>query len=147
MRALIQRVKAASVAVDGEVISRINRGWLVLLGVGHGDSEDDANYLATKIADLRAFEDTDGKMNFAVGETGGKILVVSQFTLFGDTSRGRRPSFTNAAPPAEANALYVRFIDLLKARGLAVETGRFQAKMDVQLVNDGPVTFWLDSRA
>jgi D-tyrosyl-tRNA(Tyr) deacylase len=146
MRAVIQRVSRASVAVESEVVGRIGAGWLVLLGVARGDSEADADRLAEKVANLRAFADEQGKMNRSVAEVGGGVLVVSQFTLLGDCRAGRRPSFTDAADPADAERLYLRFVDRLKAAGLAVETGVFRAHMDVELVNDGPVTFLVDSR-
>ncbi|MBI1353393.1 MAG: D-tyrosyl-tRNA(Tyr) deacylase [Acidobacteria bacterium] len=146
MRAVVQRVTRAEVKVDGATTGRIGAGLLTLLGVGQGDDESDAVYLADKIAGLRIFEDDDGKMNLSVGDIGGAVLVVSQFTLFGDVRRGRRPSFDGAAPPAEANRLYERFCELLRERGLPVETGVFQAMMDVELLNQGPVTILLDSK-
>lgn len=146
MRAVIQRVTRASVEVDGAVVGRIGSGLLVLLGVGKGDTEADARSVADKIATLRIFADPQGKMNVAVGDAGGGVLVVSQFTLLGDTSKGRRPGFDRAAPPEEARRLYEVLVTLLKARGLPVETGRFGASMAVELVNDGPVTFLVDSR-
>ena len=145
MRAVVQRVSRASVCVDGAVTGAVSRGLLVLLGVGDGDVEADAAYLADKIAGLRIFEDEAGKMNRSVEDIGGGVLVVSQFTLFGDVRRGRRPSFDQAAPPTEANRLYEVFCELLRKKGLAVETGVFQAMMDVELVNQGPVTILLDS--
>ncbi len=146
MRAVIQRVSRASVEVDGEIVGRIGRGLLILLGVGKGDTEADAQYLADKMATLRIFADEHGKMNLAVADGAGGVLVVSQFTLLGDIQKGRRPGFDRAAPPDEARRLYEAVITLLKARGLTVETGRFGASMAVELVNDGPVTFLLDSR-
>jgi D-tyrosyl-tRNA(Tyr) deacylase len=146
MRAVIQRVSHASVTVDGRVVGEVGLGFLVLLGVGHGDGEADAAYLAEKIAGLRVFGDAEGKMNLALGDVGGGALVVSQFTLYGDTRRGRRPSFTDAAPPDEADRLYRVFCDLLAARGIPVARGVFQAHMRVALLNDGPVTLLLDSR-
>jgi len=146
MRAVVQRVSRAQVSVDGEVVGRIDRGLLVLLGVGSDDGEADADYLAEKIAGLRIFEDDAGKMNRAVGEVGGVVLAVSQFTLYGDARRGKRPSFDAAAPPDEARRLYEYFVERIRAAGLRCETGRFQAMMQVELVNDGPVTILLDSR-
>lgn len=146
MRAIIQRVKEAKVDVDGETVGKIGEGILVLLGAGKDDSDVDAEYLAEKILTLRIFEDTDGKMNLSVTDTGGSLLVVSQFTLYGDCRKGRRPSFDKAAPPEVAEALYEEFVSKLRARGARVETGRFRAMMDVHLVNWGPVTLMLDSR-
>jgi D-aminoacyl-tRNA deacylase len=124
----------------------IGRGLLVLLGVGHGDTEQDANYLAEKISGLRIFEDEDGKMNRSVREVGGSVLAVSQFTLYGDVRRGKRPSFDDAAPPESARRLYDFFVERVRATGLPCETGRFQQMMQVELVNEGPVTILLDSR-
>lgn len=136
----MQRVSSARVEIDGEVAGSIGRGLLVLLGVGQGDSEKQAHWLADKIASLRIFEDDAGKMNLSVEEVGGSALVVSQFTLYGDCRKGRRPSFAGAAPPEEADRLYQVFVARLRERGLPVETGVFQAMMQVHLVNDGPVT-------
>ncbi|HZG56423.1 D-aminoacyl-tRNA deacylase [Paenibacillus sp.] len=147
MRALLQRSKAASVVVAGETVGAIEEGLVVLLGVGQEDGEADAVYLADKIAGLRIFEDEDGKMNRSVLDVGGAVLSVSQFTLYGDTRKGRRPNFMAAARPEAAQALYERFNALLRERGLRVETGRFGEMMDVSLVNWGPVTLWLDSKA
>ena len=146
MRAIIKRVKEARVDVDGETVGRIGEGMLVLLGAGKDDSDIDAEYLAEKILTLRIFEDPDGKMNLSVTDTGGSLLVVSQFTLYGDCRKGRRPSFDKAAPPELAEALYEEFVSKLRSRGARVETGRFRAMMDVHLVNWGPVTLMLDSR-
>ena len=146
MRAVLQRVSRASVEVEGRIVGRIGVGWLVLLGVAKGDSDEDADRLAEKVAGLRAFEDDAGKMNLAVAEVGGSVLVVSQFTLLGDCRAGRRPSFIEAAEPIEAERLYLRFADRVRGLGLAVETGTFRADMKVELVNDGPVTLLLDSR-
>ncbi|MBV8559066.1 MAG: D-tyrosyl-tRNA(Tyr) deacylase [Planctomycetaceae bacterium] len=146
MRAVLQRVSRASVEVEGRVVGRIGRGWLVLLGVARGDRDDDADWLVEKVANLRAFEDDQGKMNRSVAEAGGGVLVVSQFTLLGDCRAGRRPSFTEAAEPREAERLYLRFAGRLAATGLEVATGIFRAMMQVELVNDGPVTLLLDSR-
>lgn len=145
MRAVVQRVRRAKVTVSGEIIGEIGHGLLVLLGVGQGDSEADADYLAGKIIGLRVFEDDAGKMNRAVGEVGGGMLVVSQFTLYGDVRRGRRPSFDDAARPEKARALYEYFVARIRAAGLPCETGRFQEMMAVELVNDGPVTILVDS--
>ncbi len=145
MRAVVQRVKRASVTVNGEVVGRIEKGLLVLLGVGRDDTEADADYLAAKVAGLRVFEDGDGKMNLAAADAGGAVLAVSQFTLYGDVRRGKRPSFDDAAPPVLANRLYERFVQHIRDAGLHCETGRFQEMMDVELVNDGPVTILLDS--
>jgi len=144
MRALIQRVSRASVHVDGEKVAGIGLGFLVLLGVADGDGEAEAAWLARKIAGLRLFEDDAGKMNLGLGDVGGAVLAVSQFTLYGDARKGRRPSFTRAAPPAQAQELYEKFCALLAAQGVAVEKGVFQAHMEVSLVNDGPVTLWLE---
>lgn len=145
MRAVVQRVKQASVTVAGEVTGEIGPGLLVLLGVGGGDSEKDADYLAGKIFHLRIFADNADKMNLTVGETGGALLVVSQFTLHGDCRKGRRPSYNAAAPPETAEKLYDYFVAALRALGAPVATGRFQAMMEVNLINDGPVTILLDS--
>lgn len=146
MRAVVQRVSRAEVRVEGAVSGSVGKGLLVLLGVAREDGDDDARALADKIAALRVFEDAAGKMNLSVAEAGGGLLVVSQFTLLGDARKGNRPSFVDAAPPEEANALYERVCALLRAKGLAVGTGVFRAHMDVELVNDGPVTLLLDSR-
>ena len=145
MRAVVQRVSRAEVRVEGRVTGAVGRGLLVLLGVAQGDGEDAARYLAEKVAALRIFEDDAGKMNRAVAEVGGGVLVVSQFTLLGDGRKGNRPSFTAAAPPELADALYQRFCGLLREKGLTVATGVFRAHMEVELVNDGPVTLLLDS--
>ena len=146
MRAVLQRVREARVEANGTVTSAIGIGLLVLLGVSRGDSKDDADYLAEKIAGLRIFPDEQGRMNRSVVEIGGAILVVSQFTLYGDCRRGRRPSFDEAAPPDEARSLYEYFVERLRASNLTTETGVFQASMQVHLVNDGPVTLLLESR-
>jgi len=145
MRAVVQRVSRARVKVGDEVVGEIAHGLLVLLGVGHEDNQASADYLSDKIIGLRVFEDDSGKMNRAVGEAGGKLLVVSQFTLYGDVRRGKRPSFDAAAPPEKARALYEYFVERIRVAGLACETGRFQEMMQVELVNDGPVTILLDS--
>jgi len=145
MRAVVQRVSRAQVTVDGIVTGKINCGLLVLLGVARGDSQADADYLADKISGLRIFEDAEGKMNLSVTEMDGSVLVVSQFTLYGDVRRGKRPSFDAAAPPEQARKLYEYFVERIRAAGLPCETGRFQEMMEVELVNDGPVTILLDS--
>lgn len=147
MIALLQRVSRAKVTVDGQVSGQIGHGWLILLGVGKADTDETARWLADRVLGLRAFADDAGKMNRSVLDTRGELLVVSQFTLMADCLSGRRPSFTPAAPPDEANRLYEFFVAVLKESGLKVETGIFGAHMDVELVNDGPVTFWLDSSA
>lgn len=146
MIAVVQRVSRASVRVGGDTVGAIDSGLLVLLGVALGDTEADSEWLANKCAEMRIFRDDADKMNLSVIDTGGSVLVVSQFTLLGDCSRGRRPSFTNAAPPAEADRLYRNFVDRLVSRGLRAATGVFQAMMEVELVNDGPVTMLLDSK-
>jgi D-aminoacyl-tRNA deacylase len=145
VRAVIQRVARASVRVDGRVTGEIQAGMLVLLGVGRTDNPESASYLAEKIANLRVFADQAGKMNLSLLEVRGAALVVSQFTLYGDTRGGRRPSYIQAAPPAEANRLYEDFVQSFRSLGIPVETGVFQANMQVELVNDGPVTILLDS--
>jgi len=145
MRAVVQRVSRAQVTVDKAVVGAIDRGLLILLGVSRSDTQADADYLADKIAGLRIFEDRDGRMNLSVAETGGGVLVVSQFTLYGDVRRGKRPSFDAAAPPEQARQLYEYFVERIRATGLTCQTGRFQAAMEVELVNDGPVTILLDS--
>ena len=145
MRAVVQRVSRASVTVDSEVIAEIARGLLVLLGVAEKDTTADADYLVEKILNLRIFEDADDKMNLSLLDINGEMLVVSQFTLYGDTRRGRRPSFIDAARPEKANELYEYFVARAQEQLPKVETGRFQAMMDVELVNDGPVTIILDS--
>ncbi|MFZ5927898.1 MAG: D-aminoacyl-tRNA deacylase [Acidobacteriota bacterium] len=146
MRAVLQRVSQASVTVGGEVVGRIGPGLLVLLGVGKGDTDQDAEALARKIVELRVFQDGAGKMNLSLKEAGGSLLVVSQFTLYGDTRKGRRPSFDLAAPPEEARRLYERFVEAARALGVEVATGVFQAMMSVSLVNEGPVTLLVESR-
>jgi D-tyrosyl-tRNA(Tyr) deacylase len=145
MRAVIQRVSRAKVTVGGETIGQIENGLLVLLGVSKADTEADADYLAEKIAGVRIFEDVNEKMNLSVMDANGKVLVVSQFTLYGDMRRGRRPSFDDAAPPERARALYEYFVGRIRATGIRCETGQFQATMQVELVNEGPVTILLDS--
>jgi len=145
MRAVVQRVSKASVTVEGRVVGSIGPGFLVLLGVRQGDTEADADYLAEKIAYLRIFEDAEGKMNLSLLDVGGGALVISQFTLYGDARKGRRPSFSDAAPPEQANRLYAYFCDRLTGCGITVARGVFQAHMDVALINQGPVTLLLDS--
>jgi D-aminoacyl-tRNA deacylase len=146
MRAVVQRVSRAKVTVNRQVASEIGPGLLVLLGVGQNDTEADADYLAEKIAGLRIFEDAEGKMNRALGESGGAVLAVSQFTLYGDVRRGKRPSFDAAARPEQARRLYDHFVEKIRAAGLRCETGRFQEMMQVELLNEGPVTILLDSQ-
>lgn len=145
MRAVIQRVSRAKVTVNGETTGEIERGLLVLLGVGTGDGRADVDYLAEKTIGLRIFEDADGKMNLSVADAGGALLVVSQFTLYGDVRRGKRPSFDAAAPPQQARELYEYFVEKIRVAGLRCETGRFQEMMTVELANEGPVTILLDS--
>jgi D-tyrosyl-tRNA(Tyr) deacylase len=146
MRAIVQRVSRASVKVNGEITGNIAEGLLILLGVAQDDSEPDADYLADKIAGLRIFEDDQGKMNRSVVDIGGAVLAVSQFTLFGDVRKGKRPSFDTAARPERARALYEYFVARISSLGLLCETGRFQEMMEVELVNQGPVTILLDSK-
>ena len=146
MRAVVQRVSRAKVTVGGEITGQIERGLVVLLGVADDDTQDDVIYLAQKIAGLRIFEDADGKMNLDLAEVGGAMLVVSQFTLLGDCRKGRRPSFVRAARPEKAKELYQSFVVEVRGQGIRCETGRFQEHMDVELVNDGPVTLLVDSR-
>jgi D-tyrosyl-tRNA(Tyr) deacylase len=146
MRAVVQRVSRASVKVDGELTGKIADGLLVLLGVAPDDTESDADYMADKVAGLRIFEDDAGKMNRSVADVDGAVLAVSQFTLFGDARKGKRPSFDGAARPELANTLYRHFVERVRALGLRCETGRFQETMEVDLVNQGPVTILLDSK-
>lgn len=145
MRAVIQRVRSGSVLVDCKTIARIGRGFVILLGVSTSDTEREAVWLAEKTANLRVFEDSEGKMNLSLLEVNGEALVVSQFTLYGDVRKGRRPSFTDAAPPDKADELYKRYVELLEKCGVRVQTGRFRAKMIVNIENDGPVTLILDT--
>jgi D-tyrosyl-tRNA(Tyr) deacylase len=145
MRAVVQRVSRARVTVKGETVGEIGLGLLVLLGVGAGDTRPEADYLVEKTIGLRIFEDAGGKMNLSVAEVGGGLLVVSQFTLYGDARRGKRPSFDGAAPPEQARELYEYFVEKVRASGVRSETGRFQETMQVELVNEGPVTILLDS--
>jgi D-tyrosyl-tRNA(Tyr) deacylase len=146
MRAVVQRVRRAAVVIEGETIAAIEHGLLVLLGVTTADTRADVQWLAEKTANLRIFNDEDGKMNLSVADVGGSLLVVSQFTLYGDCRKGRRPSFIAAAPPETAVPLYEAFVDALRSLGLPVQTGRFGAMMQVELVNDGPVTLILDTK-
>jgi len=146
MRAVVQRVSQASVEVDGNITGKIDRGLLVYLGVEEGDNDEDLRYIVDKVANLRVFQDDQGKMNLSVMDIGGSVLIVSQFTLCGDCRRGRRPSFSKAAQLEEANRYYEKSIEALKELGLQVETGIFQADMKVQSINDGPVTILLDSK-
>jgi D-tyrosyl-tRNA(Tyr) deacylase len=144
MRVLLQRVARAAVRVGSRSTGAIERGFVLLVGFTHADSEANAIWMAEKVAGLRLFADAEGKMNLALDDVGGAVLVVSQFTLYGDAQKGRRPSFVDAARPDQAMPLYERFVALLRERGLHVETGEFGAMMDVELVNDGPVTLWLE---
>ena len=144
MRLLLQRVSRAEVRVDGRVTGRINQGYLLLVGVTHSDTASQLEWMAEKVAGLRLFADADGKMNLGLSDVGAAVLVVSQFTLYGDSAKGRRPSFVDAARPEIAKPLYDRFVALLRERALPVETGEFGAMMEVELVNDGPVTLWLE---
>ncbi|MBA1336817.1 MAG: D-aminoacyl-tRNA deacylase [Firmicutes bacterium] len=145
MRAVVQRVTTGRVVVDGKIVGQIGKGFVVLLGVGNNDGKEDVEYMAEKICNLRVFEDGEGKMNLSIKEVGGELLVVSQFTLYGDCRKGRRPGFTDAAPPQKADALYRDFVDYCISKGIKTETGVFQAHMEVELTNDGPVTLLLDS--
>ena len=147
MRALLQRVSAAQVAVDDQIVGQIGRGFCILLGVTHGDTNREADWLAQKISGLRLFEDPAGKLNLGLEEVGGELLVVSQFTLYADTQRGRRPSFSAAAPPERSEPLYEYFVEQLREAGFRVATGVFGAAMQIQLVNDGPVTLMLEREA
>ena len=147
MRALVQRVSTASVTVDDQVIGRIGKGFVILLGVTHTDSEVEAEWLARKVAGLRVFDDDEGKMNAALSDVNGELLVVSQFTLYGDARRGRRPSYTNAARPEQAEPLVAYFVDQLRGMGYNVATGLFGANMDVEIHNDGPVTLMVEREA
>ena len=146
MRAVVQRVKSAEVYVEDRLTGKIGKGLLVFVGVGKGDGEEDVSYLVSKLPGLRVFEDASGRFNLSLKEIAGEMLIVSQFTLYGDVRKGRRPSFTEAEEPAPAKSLYNRVIDQLREHGVPVQTGEFQAKMEVRLVNDGPVTLWLDSK-
>ena len=146
MKALLQRVTSASVSVAGEVVGRMGRGLVVLVGIANGDTEKDAQYLAQKIVNLRIFADQEERFNLSALDIKGELLLVSQFTLLADTRKGRRPSFTDAAPPAQAEELFQQFVGEVRAAGLKVETGRFQQYMQVEIHNDGPVTIMLDSK-
>jgi D-aminoacyl-tRNA deacylase len=146
MRAVVQRVKKCSVTAGGKIVGQIGPGLLVLLGIARDDSRTDVQYLSKKIANLRIFEDFEGRLNRSLMEIGGKMLVVSQFTLLGDCRKGRRPTFVNAAGPETATELYEYFVEQVRQLGISVETGRFRAKMEVNLINDGPVTLILESR-
>jgi D-aminoacyl-tRNA deacylase len=144
MRALIQRVRSGKVSVEGHTVAEIGRGMVILLGIGHSDNEEKARFLADKITTLRIFEDTEGKFNKSILDEGGAIIVISQFTLYADARKGRRPSFTDAAAPEVAAPLVEKFADLLRARGISTQTGVFGAHMLVEIKNDGPVTIWLE---
>lgn len=146
MRAVVQRVTKASVSIEGKIVGQINRGLVILLGVKNGDDESDARFLADKCVNLRIFADAEGKFNLSALEVGGELLVVSQFTLYGDTRKGRRPSFVDAAPPEISEPLYQRFVEYLRQSGLKVATGEFGAMMLVEIHNDGPVTLILESK-
>jgi len=144
MRALLQRVSRASVTVDGKVISQIGKGLVILLGIGHEDGEEQVTFLAEKVANLRIFEDEQGKTNLSILDVKGEAIVVSQFTLYADSRKGRRPSFTDAALPEVAEPLVNQFVDLLRGHGIPTQTGQFGAHMLVEIHNDGPVTIWLE---
>ena len=146
MRAVVQRVKNAGVTIDGENISEIGKGLLILIGITQGDTQADIDYIVSKCANLRIFDDEDGVMNLSGSDIGAEILVVSQFTLYGDARKGRRPSYINALAPSDAEPVYEKTVEAFRETGLKVKTGRFGAEMDVRLVNDGPVTILLDSR-
>ena len=145
MRAVLTRVKSASVSIDGETVGKIGQGFLILLGVGPEDTQEKCRYLAEKALSLRVFEDENGKMNLGLGDVGGQVLVVSQFTLYGNCRKGRRPSFTEAAPPQLGNALYEKFLSVCEELGYPPQHGRFGADMQVESINDGPVTLILDT--
>ena len=147
MRVLLQRVSHASVSIEGNVISSIGKGLLILLGIGHGDGEDQAGFLAEKVANLRIFQDGQGKTNLSVMDIKGEAIVVSQFTLYADARKGRRPSFTDAAAPGLAAPLVERFVELLRGHGIPTQTGKFGEHMSVDIQNDGPVTIWLENES
>ncbi len=147
MRVVLQRVQKASVEIEGKIVGEIAKGLLLFVGITHEDTEKEAHYLAEKIVNLRVFEDDDGKMNLSLKDVGGQVLSISQFTLYGDTKKGRRPSFVDAAKPELANPLYERFNSLLRQQDVIVETGEFGADMAVSLINDGPVTIILESNS
>lgn len=144
MRVLIQRVSKASVTIEGQTISSIGKGLLILLGIGHDDAEEQTNFLAEKVANLRIFEDEQGKTNLSILDVGGEVIVVSQFTLYANTQKGRRPSFIEAALPEAAEPLVDRFVELLRGHGIPTQTGKFGSQMEVEIHNDGPVTIWLE---
>jgi D-tyrosyl-tRNA(Tyr) deacylase len=146
MRAVVQRVSEGEVEVDGDIVGKVGNGFVVLVGVGKDDTEKDVEYLIEKVLGLRIFEDDFGKMNLSITDVGGEILAVSQFTLYGDCRKGRRPSYDGAAPPDVAERLYGLFVEEMRKRGVKVETGRFRAIMDLHLINSGPVTILLDSK-
>jgi D-aminoacyl-tRNA deacylase len=146
VKAVVQRVRQGSVTVDGETIAEIDRGLVILVAVARGDTEETAKWLARKCAALRIFEDHDGMMNLGLRDVGGKAIVVSQFTLYGDANRGNRPSFTESAPPDVAEPLYRAFVEAMRGEGIEVSTGKFQAKMQVEIANDGPVTLIVEKR-
>lgn len=145
MRAIIQRVSKGSVSVDGKIVGQVGKGFVVFLGVGHEDTEVDAEYICKKIVNMRIFEDDQGKMNLSLDQVNGGVLAVSQFTLYGDTKKGNRPSFVNAASPDKANRLYEHCIKLIRDTGIPTESGVFQAEMQVEIHNDGPVTLFIDT--
>jgi D-tyrosyl-tRNA(Tyr) deacylase len=147
MRVLLQRVSHASVSIEGNIISSIGKGLLILLGIGHGDGEDQAGFLAEKVANLRIFQDEQGKTNLSVLDIKGEAIVVSQFTLYADARKGRRPSFTDAAAPEIAAPLVERFVELLRGHGIPTQTGKFGEHMSVEIQNDGPVTIWLENES
>jgi D-tyrosyl-tRNA(Tyr) deacylase len=146
MRAIIQRVTKGSVTVDNKVVGRVGKGFVVFLGICHDDTEEDAKYISKKITNMRIFEDEQGKMNLSLSQVNGGVLAISQFTLYGDTKKGNRPSFVGAAPPEHANRLYQHCIELIRESGIPTESGIFQAEMLVEIHNDGPVTIFIDSK-